>query len=313
MVAATFCTALKHLSLPDTLPKNGRVGDWLYLTKQFSDIEERFPYTVIRLIGTVEYNHLANASGIVYGKTNFHPSEDPYKVLDKFLGELEIFLQCTWMIKDNSANFDTGFLIYEIGDKTYVSSNIMSTMFFQCTGDRHVASFSFNELKEAVRIFENTEAVPRVPGTTRTQLTSSVERINRANYFIQSARDTSDLGNKIADYCSAFEALLATNPQELSHQLSERVAALLGGSPNEKWAIYREIKQAYQVRSKIVHGSGIKTGKLDELLEISKTCDQRIRECVNLYFSSPRVRRAIDADAATLDEFLVKKVFGKND
>lgn len=311
MVAATFCTALKDISLPNNLPKRGKVGERLTLTTDFEEIRSIFSPEVVKLIGTVEYNSLASANGCVYGRTQFHPSEDPYKVLDRFLADLEIFLQSMWIVKDNSVNFDTGFLIYNIGEEKYVSSNVISTMFFNCLGERAITEFSFNEIKETLRLFESTEVVPRVPGQTRTQITSSVERISRSMYFVQSARDTSDLGNKIADYCSAFEALLATNPQELSHQLSERVAALLGDSPDEKWTIYREIKQAYQVRSKIVHGSGIKISKIGELLEISRTCDQRIRECVSLYFTKPRVRKAIESDASELDEFMVKRIFGK--
>jgi Apea-like HEPN len=51
-----------------------------------------------------------------------------------------------------------------------------------------------------------------------------------------------------------LEALLSTGTAEISHQISERVAVLIGREPRERIEIYRKVKKLYDLRSRITHG-----------------------------------------------------------
>ena len=64
--------------------------------------------------------------------------------------------------------------------------------------------------------------------------------------------------DKLVDYLIAAEALFLSDmtdkPTESTHRLSERVALFLGKSIDERKQIFRFFKQAYSLRSAIVHG-----------------------------------------------------------
>ena len=51
-----------------------------------------------------------------------------------------------------------------------------------------------------------------------------------------------------------LEALLSTGTAEIAHQVSERVAVLIGHSPKERLEVYRATKKLYDLRSRITHG-----------------------------------------------------------
>ena len=63
-----------------------------------------------------------------------------------------------------------------------------------------------------------------------------------------------DLENKLIDFFVAFEALLLLETLELSYKLALRTATLLGESPKEKKEIFNFMREAYVLRSRIVHG-----------------------------------------------------------
>jgi len=54
----------------------------------------------------------------------------------------------------------------------------------------------------------------------------------------------------------ALEALFTPGPEgELSHQLCERAAAFLRSAGDERVSLYRNLRSAYKIRSRLVHGS----------------------------------------------------------
>jgi len=70
-----------------------------------------------------------------------------------------------------------------------------------------------------------------------------------------------DLENKMIDFFTAFEALYLLEIQERSYRLSLRTATLLRESSKEKKEIFNFIRDAYILRSQIVHGNPPKIRK----------------------------------------------------
>jgi hypothetical protein len=62
---------------------------------------------------------------------------------------------------------------------------------------------------------------------------------------------------------AGIEGLLSVDA-ELSRRLALYTALLLDGTPDEKAAYFDKVKKAYAVRSRAVHGGGLKKSKLEE-------------------------------------------------
>ncbi|PKH04524.1 hypothetical protein CXF72_00460 [Psychromonas sp. MB-3u-54] len=140
-----------------------------------------------------------------------------------------------------------------------------------------------------------------------------MNRLNVATSFLQQARSSSDIGVKIANYCSYFEALMSTNSAELTHQLAERAAFLLRNQPEDRYEHFKQTKKAYAVRSKVVHGDVLSKNQLQSIEEVSNHCDQVARELLIKALSDTDFLAALEAkDHSILDKFLIEKVFGIN-
>lgn len=62
---------------------------------------------------------------------------------------------------------------------------------------------------------------------------------------------------------AGIEGLLSVDA-ELSRRVALHAALMLDGSLEEKTAYFEEVRKAYAVRSRAVHGNGLKKGKLEE-------------------------------------------------
>ena len=143
---------------------------------------------------------------------------------------------------------------------------------------------------------------------TKTKLFQDSQRLPRALYFIGGARAQNDLSLKITNYCTAFETLFSTSQAELAHQLSERISFFLASDSDERMLIYRKIKEAYSLRSKVVHGSTIPNSTINKLYEVTLNCDHFARELIKLVMTNQTCVDLFELNQKEFEEKLVKLV-----
>lgn len=123
-----------------------------------------------------------------------------------------------------------------------------------------------------------------------------------------------------------LEALLSTGTAEISHQISERVAVLIGREPNDRLEIYRRVKKLYDLRSRITHGDlEVKKGPITwgTTIVSAKMTIVSFHELEELAQYAVKVLRAVlleaeimsamsqsrDARKKALEEFFLRRLF----
>lgn len=196
-----------------------------------------------------------------------------------------------WLVKDNAIRFNTGHFICEKDDILVVKSNTADGLYSDCHGNKITVYYNQAELIEALKYFEFIFNITlnKEQGTIK-HTTSSANRINRAYYFIDLARKSFDIGTKISLHCSAFECLFSVSNAELRHRLSETIANLLGENTADKIELYKLVKEIYDLRSSVTHGSGVNktfTNNNENKLKIVGTnCDNIMRKCLQKIISN---------------------------
>lgn len=110
-------------------------------------------------------------------------------------------------------------------------------------------------------------------------------RIERAFHFLLLARRSNQLPLKISFYICIYETLFyGTSTGEISHQIAERVALYFSNTRIFRHNIYKQIKEAYSVRSKYFHGNSFKGFKKD-LEPIAYYLDNITRDILYRVFS----------------------------
>jgi hypothetical protein len=127
----------------------------------------------------------------------------------------------------------------------------------------------------------------------------------RAFYWIQAGRSARGLGERIASFCTAMESLFATSSSELAHQLAERMALFLSDQSDDRLRIYREVKRAYGLRSKVVQGDVLRQSKMAELLECSLACDDLLRQAIQKAAADKEARKGLEGGNDDLDRYFL--------
>ena len=228
-------------------------------------------------------------------------SEDEIKILqdNTYLYSiiLENFISFLWLVKDNCCGLDT-FYTYAPSAKKIMHKKD-SSAFSTCKGkENETIYFSTEEILNAIDLFvkgsslfyhknvrikkaEDQEQLSIIKRDITPYDFKKVTRIERAFQFLIMARKTSQLPLKISLYMCIYETLFyGTNSGEISHQIAERVALYTVNARFLRHGIYRQIKEAYKVRSIYFHGNSFKGYKKD-LSEISFYLDDLTRNILS--------------------------------
>jgi len=268
-----------------------------------------------RAAGLIETTALASGSNLVFGE--FDTSEmkglPPEPFLLVILLWIDLLLRNAWLVKDHTMECDAIFLRVSGDSGTSWTRNFLSMR--PSLADGTIATrldMSLSELETWTRTSDSVETYLHDTNSSSLQfmLAKTFRRSGRALQYVDAARKSASLPFKIAHYCSALETLFTTESTELAHKLSERVAFFLGKRGYDRRAVFSMIKNAYNIRSKLVHGDTLKPKQIDELPSLSLQCDNYLRVILNHIFESVESKKVFDSDPGAIEEYFADLIFG---
>lgn len=317
MTKSTFITRLRDIKTTGPLYKGVRVHEEVYLSNDTGRIKRLLTDEFVRQAGNLEAGYLGMSDPYLYAATaRTLDKEDPLLALNDFLGTGQLALMSLWLVKDNSVNMDTGFLITDVPSPPYtaVASNVWSARFSNSSGGFEATHFSREELKEAARlltIWLGPQEKLNLGDDADLALFGSAGRLNRLIYFVQAARAQNRRPMKIALYCTCLETLFSTDSDELRHKLSERVARVLGQDPTKRREIYDQVRRAYDIRSAVIHGDVLtkKYRNSNALEQCSAMCDQLLRRAITKILLDADLLKTFSGRKGTLNAFFTELIF----
>ncbi len=281
----------------------------VYITNNQKIIKSLIDDNFELVAGKLEAHSILNAKVIVYSNDKFIGKDfNQITVLDIYLRLLKVFSLSLWNVKDNAVDFDFGFLEYPISNIYNLTSNYYSGINSTAYGLTKVTNFSKKELDTAIELMLDYYEIQEKE-KIQTHFNSKSSNLSISNLFIQTARESHDLAYKIRQYCSYFETILSTDSSELTHKLSERVALFLSDDKDNRTKIFRDIKNAYKIRSQIVHGAGLKEKSIKDLDIIANKCDRYVRKINNKIFSTEEFQIMFDKkNTGKIDNYFLELI-----
>ena len=268
------------------------------------------------MVGIIELNHLMSSPNLVF--CEFSKNDLGGHEIEKFLLLLLIWVKSlfnsAWVLFDHNMSCELAYLFHFRDGQLFKStSNFLAQRSTRADCTLNDINIDIDGLHKWERIHHkiNSYLYTKKSGDLRFFMEKGYCRSGRALQFIDSARNSSNLGFKIAHYISAFEALFSTSPAELSHKLSEKVAFLLGAHGLSKIEVFQNMKSAYDMRSKLVHGASLSDNKINEMARLSICCDEYLRKIMQLLFSEVDLKRKIDVAQNKLDNYFEEMIFGR--
>ena len=305
-----FVTALLNIRIPGDLGRGDKINDGTFITNQPDSVSKHLTPGFERVAGSLETDFIRRAPAVVYSFEDRSDETEPEGYLLEKLMTVSTFLNALWLVKDNAVNNDLGFATYVRNGTQNLDSNSHTVKYSTAAGTTALTEFTREELREARRLFREQFGVSSFVKSGSTAAVSSSGRLQHALYFVSGARANRDIGLKVADYCSALEALFASSHLELTHQLSERTAAFLEDEPRKRVDLYFVVKKAYSIRSIVVHGDITKPAKSREFVAAAGALDDILRRIFLKLFTEQIPRVLVQLEQEDFNRDFLLKVFG---
>ncbi len=144
----TFFTAVINVQIASISGRGDEISDGLYITTDRDAVAELLAPDVRRAIGGLETDFLLNAPAVIYSRQDVAEDFNWSPYLDRCLMDVKMFLNVMWLLKDNAADSELGFLTYGAGFSQRTHSNAVSVVYGMADGSVSEVSFSRNELKQ---------------------------------------------------------------------------------------------------------------------------------------------------------------------
>lgn len=302
-------SALIDFGISSKIPKAIEIRPGVFISNNPKHFRTDIHQEARNAIGGLEMDLLLSGAPVIFERVEANSPADGHEYLENFLREIQAFITALWLRADNSANCELAFAICL--DKTHVHSNSLALYNTLSDGSRKNTVLVIDDLKEVAKYCQDYFAGARKDGMLpTTQFQPKNRRMNIASIHLQMARSASDLGTKISFYCSMFESMLMGSTGELNHKVAERIAFLLRDSPQERIETYRAIKDAYSIRSRIVHGDVLGKRQITNLREHALYCDSVARELYRRPLQDSALREVLErGDGADIEAYMLNVVF----
>ncbi len=297
---------------------------------------------IVRAFGTLTAFHSIGQGYVFYSRPGEGlpqlPSEyDLREYVDmqslNKISSLKLFLNCLWIVRDNSAKINTVVgVIKDTNWANFTNTQFMPTM---ASGDHYKSSFSAQELVAAntyykqynslikshndtsrintpIHISENASVVQSVSKSNVSSFDhNKTNCLERAMHFLQMARVEDYLMYKIALYIPVLECLFITDSKDLMQKMRYRVAFYIGRDRQERRDIDDLVRDCYDIRSSFIHGQTMssKNQKTQtQMLEYSVRLDELVRRIFRQIMDND-LDRFINVDKSERENYFQKLIY----
>ena len=317
-----FVTQIFNLEIPTSLNRGKEIRPGARITNNKEKILEIIDYPIFKKnMGPFSYDEFTTTPGVHYiaaGEINAKG-----EVRDKvgnslkffFLREIQNFIYELWIVRDNNVYIRDGFLLlydkniedgylYKASVSAIISKSDLSegtTKFTPSELDLVIQGWSPYEIDEDEYNIDKWKNPNDIVFRKRDDVTPKI----RGFYNVVAANSSSLLPMKILFYCAALEALFSyEKTDEISHKIAERVALFIGKNTEDKISIFSQVKKAYSIRSRVIHGSYFKDNELNGLGEVSKNLDNILRTV----YTSPKLDELDLSDAVAFQQYFLLNI-----
>jgi hypothetical protein len=278
------------------------------------NIKEAIGAESISFIGSLDYNELLSSKFFICKKfTNEAEEFNTLESLDEFFENLELFSKILWFMKDCSTSIDKCYMSYNLAGQLFVDVLEPNLVYFDSLGNKENTEFDINEIEFAESIYQNFISGISLPENEPPKSISqkgALNRVARAFNFVRQSRMNNDLGLKIANFCTAFEALFSTSSSELTYKLATRLAYFIGSDPENRKQIFKLMRDAYSIRSSVVHGDEISKSKFNLIQEIVIKCDEMLRLIISNAYLQKELFDLFNSKNEAIEEYFNDLVLG---
>ncbi|HOY33183.1 MAG TPA: HEPN domain-containing protein [Bacteroidales bacterium] len=304
-----FC-CIENLLIDTKNQFNIELANEIWLTNDIKNINNLDLNKIKKEIGILSYEYLLSSSNIyaykvISNKKLIIVNDE----LQQFIDFINLFCSfCLWFVKDNNTYINEVYFAWAAVSSKYSNS------YSYKVDNSSVTTFTYEDIENAVSIMQtifNIEKIKYIlPSTPPLHQDDKNNIIYKSIYLISIIRSSFDLSMKISNSCMLFELFFSADSSEIVHKLSERIAFFLTNNAEQRIKIYKCVKDAYNIRSKLMHGDCLQSSLFNRIQEVANNCDSLIRVLMYSILSYKKVHAIFLMDNVQKNEYFERLVFG---
>ncbi len=323
-----FLAPVHSLKIKDDLGEGLEIVKGIFLSNSIEFLEREILSEDLKgKMGSLNYNELKEMGIFAYWISTIHSDEpisykNKTKQLETKLRVLVDYLSVFWFSMDNSVDASKGFMdIIDENNNHDIGTSDIPHSVTKSNGHTSVFVLDKSDIENSIKYFHFILKLRSDEfDTTRVEeeyqdlvvLSRAIGIVTRAGYFIFAARTSRQLPAKILSYCTCLESLFLREKSELTNKLATRIALFLSKKPIERHSLFKDIKKAYDVRSKMVHGSQREGIKPQDVLKASALLDDVVRRSFRTIIENEELRSIFqDKDNPAFEKYMNELMFGR--
>jgi hypothetical protein len=214
------------------------------------------------------------------------------KIAYNYNGYFQSIFSAFWFLKDDAISIPVTY-VELLGSNNKGTHSFNTLPITKANGKDEPTMFTSSEIELALKIFSDIDNFynqedqismmkkrlnhhANDPQLNRELKPYDLSRTSRAILFLRSIRFSDEPIVKITYHMAMYECLFLTSNQDVCENLKQRVSIFIGGSRKEKDSIQYYISQAYNIRSRYMHGDTVSL-TVEEINKFSLKIDELTR------------------------------------
>ena len=274
------------LKISENLGRGDKIQEGIMLTNAWSCFENDFNKRGIDFSNSNEMaRHLqADAFGYYRGGVDDQPD-------DHFIVSIAThtvgFLNSIWFTRDVSVGIDTVIVAEGQGRGFHIESVPYPYDTMSCCDDVD-RNLNRDDLRIARNKYRDLLGAGYAYTTDELHLSGGMPQITRAVSWLAVARQQRSHLVKVLLYITCFETIFPTFTEGIAENLAQRISKFFGSTRRQD-EVYNTIRDAYTIRSTVVHGKPLDEATYKKSFKIVKSLDEYLRLTFNKLWSEPKL------------------------
>ena len=279
-------TPIWGLKISENLGRGEKIQEDILITNDRSYLEKEFDRRGIDLSGSSEIERSFQADAFTYyrGDADDKPEDDFIKSISTHtIG----FLNSLWFMRDIDTSIDQVFVAAGKGPEFNMMGAPFSYETMSCCDDVD-RNLSREELRFGRKKYRDLLDAGYSYTMDELHLSGEMPQMTRAVSWLTIAREQRSHLVKVLLYITCLETIFPTFTEGIAENLAQRISKFFGSTRRQD-EVYNTIRDAYTIRSTVVHGKPLDEATYKKSIEIVQSLDEYLRLTFNELWDDPKL------------------------
>ena len=282
-----YIIPLRGLRISESLGRGDKIQENLLITNDTSFFKADLQKHGVEYQSNTAALSVLNAPMVVY----FRTSDSSDSGMESYISQVNHvigFLNSLWFSRDNSVSFNSIVIASYQGGILTLHQSQFAYRSKSCYEGQSEEVLSREGLRSARKKYHDLLEAGYRFDIRDMNLSHDMPQMARAVCWLTVAREQESHLVKVLLYMTCFETIFPTFTDHIKQSLAQRISRFFGSASRHD-EVYNTIKDAYDIRSTVVHGKSLDEVTFNKSFDVLQSLDEYLRLTFNELWKEPKL------------------------